>query len=113
MFLKDIELIREKYGRDCVYVDIPYVRHPNFMDCKIMKEGHMIKESVAFMEKSKWFDPDETAKMERIYNYWEHNQKFDHSKAQTDLKVYLRELDKRRGTNFRSTFPELADYYHG
>ena len=49
MFLKDIELIREKYGRDCVYVDIPYVRHPNFMDCKIMKEGYMIKESVALI----------------------------------------------------------------
>ena len=113
LFLKDIELIREQYGRDCVYVDIPYVRHPNFMDCKIMKEGHMIKESVAFMEKSKWFDPDETAKMERILKYWEHNQRFDHSKAQNDLKLYLKELDKRRGTNFRSTFPEFQDYYHG
>ena len=113
MFLKDIELIREKYGKDCVYVDIPYVRHPNFMDCKIMSEGHMIKDSWLYMKKSKWFDDDETAKMERIYKYWEHNQKFDHSKAREDLKVYLRELDKRRNTNFKSTFPEFEDYYHG
>ena len=42
-----------------------------------MSEGHMIKDSWLYMKKSKWFDDDETAKMERIYKYWEHNQKFD------------------------------------
>ena len=31
-FLKDIELLREKYGKDCIYVDIPYVRHPEFFE---------------------------------------------------------------------------------
>jgi organic radical activating enzyme len=113
MFLKDIELIREQYGKDCVYVDIPYVRHPNFMDCKIMKEGHMIKESWQYMKNSKWFDEDETAKMERIYRYWEHNKDNDHSKQRENLKLYLRELDKRRGTKFKSVFPEFEDYYNG
>jgi len=113
MFLKDIELIREEYGRDSVYVDIPYVRHPEFLDCRIMKEGHMIKETVSFMEKSKWFDEDETAKMARIYKYWEHQQQNDFTKQRNDLKLYLKELDKRRSTNFKSTFPEFEDYYHG
>ena len=73
----------------------------------------MIKETVSFMEKSKWFDEDETAKMDRIYKYWEHQQKNDHSKQRENLKLYLRELDKRRSTNFKATFPEFEDYYHG
>jgi len=65
------------------------------------------------MEKSKWFDEDETAKMARIYKYWEHQQQNDFTKQRNDLKLYLKELDKRRSTNFKSTFPEFEDYYHG
>jgi len=112
-FLKDIELVREHFGKESVYVDIPYVRHPEFLDCKIMKEGHMIKESWEYMKKSKWFDEDETAKMERIYKYWQHQQKNDFTKQRNDLQTYIHELDKRRGTDFVKTFPEFEEYYNG
>ena len=112
-FLKDVELIREEYGKDCLYVDIPYVRHPDFLDCKIMKEGHMIEDTWKYMKKSKWFDEDETAKMERIYKYWQHQQKNDFTKQRNDLRTYIHELDKRRGTDFVKTFPEFEEYYNG
>ena len=110
-FLKDIELIREHFGKESVYVDIPYVRHPEFLDCKIMKEGHMIKESWEYMSKSSYFDDDETAKMKRIYRYWEHQQQNDFTKQREDLRNYVHELDKRRGTDFVKTFPEFEEYY--
>lgn len=110
-FLKDIELLREKYGKDCIYVDIPYVRHPEFLDCKIMKEGDMIEKTWKYMEKSKWFDVDETAKMERIYKYWKYQQQNDFTKERTDLRSYVHELDVRRGTDFVKTFPEFKEYY--
>jgi len=110
-FLKDIELIREEYGKECVYVDIPYVRHPEFLDCKIMREGDLIEESCKYMTNSKWFDDDETAKMERIFKYWKHQQQWDHSKHRNDLRTYVHELDKRRGTDFVKTFPEFKEYY--
>ena len=110
-FLKDIEVIRKKYGKKSVYVDIPYVRHPDFLDCKIMNEGDLIEESWKYMANSKWFDDDETAKMERIFKYWKHQQQWDHSKHRNDLRTYIHELDKRRGTDFVKTFPEFKEYY--
>ena len=101
------------FGKESVYVDIPYVRHPEFLDCKIMKEGHMIKESWEYMSKSSYFDDDETAKMKRIYRYWEHQQQNDFTKQREDLRNYVHELDKRRGTDFVKTFPEFEEYYNG
>lgn len=111
-FLKDMELIKEKCGKDSIRIDIPYVRHPDFMDCKIMKEGHYIKESWHYMKNSKWFNETETHKMERIYRYWKHHKDNDHSRQRRDLTIYLREIDKRRRTIFKSVFPEFKDYYN-
>lgn len=107
--LKDIELIKQEYGQP--FVHLHYVRGPDFMNCQIMKEGHYIKESWQYMKNSKWFTEFETHKMERIYRYWEKYKDGDHSKKRLDLTIYLREIDKRRGTVFKSVFPEFKDYY--
>jgi len=108
--LKDIELIKQEYGKGPT-IHLHYVRNPDFMDCKIMKEGHYIEESWQYMKNSKWFTEFETHKMERIYRYWQNHKDDDHSKKRLDLMIYLREADKRRRTIFKSVFPEFKDYY--
>ena len=107
---KHIELIKQQYSKGPT-IHLHYVRNPDFMDCKIMKEGHYIEESWQYMKNSKWFTEFETHKMERIYRYWQNHKDDDHSKKRLDLMIYLREADKRRQTTFRSVFPKFKDYY--
>ena len=60
-----------------------------------LNENHGIKES-------------EFIKMKRMLS-WMESQNPYREKEQTDFKLFFREHDKRRKTNFPETFPEYSD----
>jgi organic radical activating enzyme len=129
-FLKDVLEIKRTYGkaddnRNPMLLDIPYLRHPEHQSIFIMDPEwiEMIHEHVTFMyrnlENKNWqetanqgFYEHEADKLKRIYtiaknageNQWTPiNRK--------DFTIFVDEHDKRRGTNFSETFPELVSAY--
>ena len=59
------------------------------------------------------FTTIEINKMKRIYDWSKSNIDSDKLKLErNNLVKFVDEHDKRRGTNFLKTFPELADFYH-
>jgi hypothetical protein len=129
-FLKDVLEIKRTYGksddnRNPMLLDIPYLRHPEHQSIFIMDPEwiEMIHEHVTFMyrnlENKNWqetanqgFYEHEADKLKRIYtiaknageNQWTPiNRK--------DFAIFVDEHDKRRGTNFSETFPELVPAY--
>lgn len=115
-YLHDLIALRKKYGRDCMYIDIPYLRYPEMMDVKILDETfeqYMINtvDYMQTMEKQELMHKSETDKLKRIIEYWRSQRSIDHSNHRQNFKVYTQELDKRRSTDFATVFPEYLGWY--
>jgi hypothetical protein len=114
-------------------LDIPYLRYPPHQSIFIMDETllPMLEEQVTFMylnpEIGGWapleyygFWSHETNKLRRIYHTAQHDvyrqrDSTEQEKLNTmrrDFVIFVDEHDRRRGTNFINTFPQLADFYH-
>jgi hypothetical protein len=128
-FLQDVLDIKQKYGTPTynpMLLDIPYLRYPEHQSVFIMDEEqlNMLKEQVTFMyknlENKDWPDTinrgffvNEAEKLKRIYTMVEHSIKNPTEYTEQnrkDFAVFVLEHDKRRGTNFSETFPELSDF---
>lgn len=113
------------HGR--VGIDIPYLRHPSYLDAKYasreLVEQYLIPSidyMAGHMGNSEWgihngFEKYEFDKFKRIVIGILSSLK-DESSEETTLnrsKFYdfVNEQDRRNGTNFLETFPEMAGYY--
>lgn len=113
-----------------VSLDIPYVRWPEFLAPWVISEDHLhyIEDSVTHMLKNrqvtqwpplcgKGFFDYEVNRFERLF-YVIRNEINSLStnpsrlkQIRTNFVEYIDEYDKRRGTHFLNTFPELGDFY--
>lgn len=132
--LQDIVILKNKYTKQperphTISVDIPYLRHPNFMAAWLMPPEWLqhIEDTVTWMysnlQQTYWpplcgkgFFDYEIKKMERIYvvckeemNNVEKQSEFETSRK--NFIAFVKEHDKRRGTNFLETFPEMEEFY--
>lgn len=127
-FLQDMLDIKKRYmspkmSHSPMMVDIPYLRYPAHQAIFMITPEllPLIKEHVDFMyanleSPSKPYDgffDFEAAKMRRIYEMAgtivQENNNVDTER--TDFYKFVDEHDKRRGTNFVDTFPELENFY--
>jgi len=130
-FLQDVLDIKKKYGTteyNPLLLDIPYLRYPEHQTIFLFDEEQldMMKEQVTFMyenlESKEWellanrgFHLSEADKLKRIYTMAVNAVKNPNSYTQInrqDFVVFVDEHDKRRGTNFLETFPELTNFYN-
>ena len=135
-FLEDVLNIRRKYRefaiknfRTPLAIDIPYLRYPDHQAAFIMPADllHFVEEQIEFMEaneerghidwKESWkgFHDFEIYKLKRIYNVIKaelENPGPGMTTKRKDFVAFVDEHDRRRGTDFLKTFPELADMYH-
>lgn len=133
-FMKDILDIKQKYSNHdlqapAMYIDIPYLRYPQHQSIFII-EPYMTKliyDQVTYayqnLEYSKWYETanrgfyeNEADKLKRIYNMATEHVKQNSNDFDVDNRKdfvkFVDEHDRRRGTNFLETFPEMSDTYH-
>lgn len=127
-FLQDMLDIKKRYmspkmTHSPLMVDIPYLRYPAHQAIFMMTPEllPLIKEHMDFMyanleSPSKPYDgffDFEAARMRRIYEMADTIVKENNNvdTERTDFYKFVDEHDKRRGTNFIDTFPELEDFY--
>jgi organic radical activating enzyme len=129
-FLNDILEIKHMYGkydnlRTPMLLDIPYLRFPDHQAIFIIKKDmlNLIYDQVTHMYKnleySNWFETARRAffeyeadKLKRIYHLAKNHQENDQTNiSRRNFATFVDEHDRRRGTNFLETFPELGDFY--
>lgn len=133
-FLQDIlrlkkEYFRPEYKFSPVLLDIPYLRYPWHQTVFILTDEFVktIHDHVTFMylnlESKAWegsvykgFHEHEAERMKRIYemvlNHPKDNSAADNKTNRKDFAIFVDEHDRRRGTNFLETFPELTEFYN-
>jgi organic radical activating enzyme len=134
-FLNDMLTIRRKYRdkaidnqRTPVIIDIPYLRWPDHQAVYIMTRELLpyIEEQIKFMEDNiemghidhtqsfNGFHDHEIDKLRRIQQVVLSQLDIDDPNIIVNRKDFVKfvdEHDKRRGTNFIQTFPELESFY--
>ena len=113
----------QRYSISAIQLDTSYLRWPNHMSVRILEEEHkeLIIEAAKkalyygqkeFSHDSYGFTNVEIQKIKRIYDYASgHSALFDIEKNRKDFIKFVDELDKRRGTNFLESFPQLEEFY--
>jgi len=111
-----------------VGVDIPYLRHPSFLDAQIATDelvSEFMLPTMNFMAKhntfNQWnshqgFEDFEIEKfkrivMHRMYYNREGKQTPEVEIQRAKFYEFVNTMDKRRNTDFLSVFPEMADFY--
>lgn len=100
-----------------VLLDIPYLRWPQHQNVFILPKefATVINEQVQYMydhlgSYGNTFSESEAEKLKRIYNLFVAHD-VDETVNRTNFKLFVDEHDRRRGTNFLETFPDLAEFY--
>jgi hypothetical protein len=124
-FLKDILEFKKAYGHSTNYamlLDIPYLRYPLHQSVFIMEEEelNLMQSQIDFMSSNvgtnhQTFYPEEVERLSRIQTLIKSNidePKPSFNNSRKDFIIFVNEHDRRRGTNFLETFPELTGMYH-
>jgi hypothetical protein len=114
----------ERYWLHPVVLDTSYLRYPSHQSVKLLENGHkkliLDNAETALFHGVHIFDnihmgltEVETGKIKRIYDWAISN--IDQEQIKHQRKSFIKfvdEHDKRRGTNFIETFPELEEFYY-
>jgi organic radical activating enzyme len=130
-FIIDILKIKRDYGdhnksHSPIILDVPYLRHPHHQAIFDMPAAWvpLVYDQVTTLyqnlQNANWYETSnkgffqwEADKFKRVYELIMN--KVDEpevTRNQKDLVKFVDEHDRRRGTNFLETFPEMEEYYH-
>lgn len=130
-FLEDILVLKRKHcsirvnNNHAVYIDIPYLNHPSHQVVGLLSEEFItnIQVQIDFMKDN--IDKDESnrmgfvmaevEKLQRVLTVFESKIKngyLEKEQFRKDFVKFVDEHDRRRGTNFKNTFPELIEFYN-
>lgn len=112
----------ERYWVSALQLDTSYLRWPDHLSVKILDKEHkeLILDSAKkalyygikeFKHENYGFSDIEIQKIKRIYDYAMSEDIVDYEKIIDDFIIFVDEHDKRRGTSFVKTFPQLKDFY--
>lgn len=126
-FLADMLAFRLEYtseiDRHPSGIDIPYLRYPAHQSIEILPESYRpyIKDQVDFMTENQqvthipelcgrgYYDY-EINRMSRVLSVFDNKQ--TNLQDQKDFAIFVDEHDRRRGTSFLETFPEMSEFYN-
>ncbi len=113
----------ERYWNSAVFLDTSYLRYPKHQTVKILPEKWAIKIKDAashmnylgipkFEHQHVGYSDVEIQKVKRTYDWMltDRNEE-ELLKQRRDFGVFFKEHDRRRETNFKEVYPELADFY--
>ena len=113
----------ERYWTSSIQIDTSYLRWPEHLSVKILEDEHkeLILEAAkkAFYYSTPEFNRDnygfsdiEVQKLKRLYDYAISEDNFNVKLNRKDFVSFVDEHDKRRGTEFLKTFPQLEKLYN-
>ena len=120
--LKRILQLRDLYSTDRqhIWFDTPILRQPAWQCLDIMPEAYAWKLQmiVNWMQEHletednpfKGFKDYEIQRLQRVVDWMRAHNREDKG-AQGDFYRFFTEHDRRRGTNFLTTFPEMAEWW--
>jgi len=104
-----------------VWFDTPVLREPAWQSLQILPEAYadrlehlwawMIRQSETPEDPFHGFKDYELARLDRDIAWMRAGQDQDHSAAKADFYRFFREHDRRRGTDFLKTFPEMKSWW--
>ena len=113
----------DRYWNSAVFLDTSYLRYPKHQTVKILPEewALKIKEAASHMDYlgipkfehvHVGYSDVEIQKVKRTYDWMltDRNEE-ELLKQRRDFGVFFKEHDRRRETNFKEVYPELADFY--
>ena len=137
--LRDIRLLREKFSTTYqrVWFDIPLLRQPAWQQITLLPESYqeIHKENIKYMQEFSGpeegfggFKDFEIQKMLRNLAYWRTHKYTKDVRRREKLRLgeiavdnamkdkknfyaFFTEHDRRRGTNFLNTFPEMEEFW--
>lgn len=117
-FLKDMTKLKKIFPAR-LGVDTTYMANPKCMTIDVLDESFMIliKQQlnyVSIMYNQGLYGDWELHKMERLLDYFQsrlNNPIQNLDMFRRDFKVFVDEHDRRRGTDFLQTFPEMQQFY--
>jgi hypothetical protein len=105
------------YGKDSVGFDTPYLKEPPHWMINILTDDFKVhmEETLQFIkDRPQWFTSVEYEKFKRVTDYMKENPVSEEKiqQGRRDFYNWFTEYDRRRGTDFLKTFPELEKFYH-
>jgi hypothetical protein len=104
-----------------VWFDTPVLREPAWQSLQILPEAYadrlehlwawMIRQSETPEDPFHGFKDYEIARLDRDIAWMRAGQGQDHSAAKADFYRFFSEHDRRRGTDFLKTFPEMKSWW--
>ena len=119
--LEEIKQLRQKHSNDYqrVWFDIPLLRQPQWQQITLLPESYqeIHKSNIDMMQKLSGdehgfeaFRDFEIQKMLRNLAYWKKNADAS-TQQKKNFYAFFSEHDRRRGTNFENTFPEMLEFW--
>jgi pyruvate-formate lyase-activating enzyme len=121
--LEGILELRQKHSTTYqrVWFDTPVLREPAWQSLQILPESYaqrlegirdwMSEHVTTQSDPYNGFKDYEIARLDRDIAWMRSAQAQDHSQAQADFYRFFREHDRRRGTDFAATFPEMRAWW--
>lgn len=121
-FLHYVQSWKEKarQNNNRVVLDISYLQNPKFLSVRIGDASHVEKlkshlstmKSLARATNRDGFDAYEVLKLERLVDFMEKNlfEGENQIELRNKFQAFIREHDRRRGTDFLAAFPEYEEF---
>lgn len=121
LFMNEVLLLRKKYSsaeNKRIYFDTPYLRYPDHLSVQILDDSFNVffEKQMDFMKSNLdpvyGFEELEIMKIQRVLSWKKSGLAEDEkNKFIKDFYIYFKEHDRRRKTDFKTTFPELENFY--
>ena len=122
LFLDQLVRLKQVYGRDRVNFTLNILRFPSFQSALVLPDHLKLyyrNKLIQWMIKHKGHDylhEHEINHVNRLIAYLDHvttphSEAFDRPRLHNDFKKFYMQYDQRRGKDFVTTFPVLADWY--
>ena len=121
-FLECLVNWKLEYGREAVNFTLNILRFPSFQSPLVLPNNlrTLYRDRIAqFMVNHKghsYLQEHEWNHLQRLVNYLDvvktpHSDAFDMPKLHNDFRQFYTQYDQRRGKDFRTTFPEIVQWY--
>ena len=106
--------------RQLVWFDVPPLHDPDYLNPKLIPELVVeLEKSLEFMKANpetrhnefKGFSDFEVSKIQRLIDWIKSETGFNRALAMKNFYLFFSQHDKRRGTDFVNTFPELENFW--